>query len=167
MREYQTPGGRLLITIRDPVTGAIVLERCIQNLVTLTGRRLLAEMLAGAAGVAQMHLLVGGPPSPADSGYQTRPAALGDTALQNPLRSVPVVTSSPVQREESPGQTRVFMQLSGTLEAEVGSPPLVMTEAGISITKVDGTSVLYNRVVFDRITKQAEMQMTLTWEVIF
>lgn len=168
MRETQSPGGRLTITVRDPATGAIVLTRRVQNLVTLAGRALLADLLTGAvAGFAKIELVVGGPPNPADHAFTPRPPALGDTALENLLVAVPVTTGQPTEQSDEGGNPRMFTTVSGTLEAVAGGDQLVLTEAGIQITKIDDSKILYNRVVFQRITKEANLQMTLTWEVIF
>jgi hypothetical protein len=168
MREAQSPGGRLTITVRDPATGAIVLTRRVRNLVTLAGRALLADLLTGAvAGFAKIELVVGGPPDPADLAYASQPPALDDTALENELVAVPVTTGTPTQQDDEQGNPRMVTQVSGTLEAVAGGDKLVLTEAGIKITKIDDTKILYNRVVFDRITKESNLQMTLTWEVIF
>lgn len=169
MREYQTPDGILTIIIRDPSTGAVVLERRVKNLVTLAGRTLLAELLIGTVdGFDSIALAVGGPS--ADPGYQQQPVTLEDTALQNQLESVAVSfgVPTPMQDKATEGQPlRVFTQISGTLEADDNGESLAMNEAGIIITKRDGTEVLYNRVTFEPITKAPGMQMTLIWEVIF
>jgi hypothetical protein len=168
MREAQSPGGRLTITVRDPVTGAVVLTRRVQNLVTLDGRALLADLLTGAvAGFAKIELVVGGPPDPGDLAFTPRPPDLGDKALENQLVAVPVTTDRPTEQTDEGGSRRMVTPVSGTLEAVAGGDKLVLTEAGIQITKIDDTKILYNRVVFDRITKEANLQMTLTWEVIF
>lgn len=167
MREHQVFGGRLTITLLQPATGRIVLERRVNNLVTLDGRTLLAEMLTGATDMVEMKLAVGGPPNPVPADYQTRPPALEDTGLQNKLLAVPVIAGAPARQFESPGEVRVFTELSGTLQADLGGDKLVITEAGIQITKLDNTEILYNRVVFAPISKEPDMQMTLTWEVIF
>lgn len=168
MREYQTPDGILTIIMRDPITGAVVLERRVKNLVTLAGRALLAELLTGAVnGFDSIALAVGGPSE--DPGYQPRPVTIEDTALQNQLRSVSVSFGVPTPQPDpaSEQQPRVFTQISGTLAAETNGESLAMNEAGIIITKGDGTEVLYNRVAFEPITKAPGMQMTLIWEVIF
>jgi hypothetical protein len=168
MREHLNIGGRLTMRLRDPATGAMVLERRVDNLVTLAGRALLAELLTGAVGFAQMELAVGGPPDPADHGYQTPEARLTDVALAHELQVVPVATEPAQQQLDGDGAPqRMVAQISGTLDAELGGEKLVMTEAGIKITRQDSNVVLYNRVVFDRITKEPNLQMTLTWEVMF
>jgi hypothetical protein len=176
MREHQTPAGRLTITLRDPATGAIVLERRVPNLVTLAGRRFLSDLLTGAvAGFDRMEMVVSGPESP---GGETPPAELEDVALHHAARQRVVPTSADAPGElaeevETPDgpvtQQRIATRIHGTLEAEPGgAEDLLMTEAGIRITLLNGTdTVLYNRVVFGQITKQPNLQMTLTWEVIF
>lgn len=168
MREYQTPQGRLLITLHDPATGAVIFEQRVSNLVTLAGRKLLAEMLTGAvAGFDRAEIVVGGPPDPDDASYVTPAAALENTALHHELRALPASLGEPFQLDDSAGQPRMVTRVSGTLDAQLDGTRLAMTEAGIQITKLSGTKILYNRVVFARITKEPDMQMTLTWEVIF
>jgi hypothetical protein len=168
MREAQSPGGRLTITVRDPVTGAIVLTRRVRNLVTLAGRALLADLLTGAiAGFAKIELVVGGPPDPSNLAFTPRPPSLDDQALEHLLVAVPVATETATEQLDEDGNRRMVTLVSGTLEAVAGGDKLVLTEAGIQITTTDDTKILYNRVVFDRITKEANLQMTLTWEVIF
>ncbi|HWN67856.1 MAG TPA: hypothetical protein VNM90_09455 [Haliangium sp.] len=168
MREAHSPGGRLIITVRDPATGAIVLTRRVRNLVTLAGRALLADLLTGViAGFAKIELVVGGPPDPSNLAFTPRPPDLDDTALENLLVAVPVTTGPTAEQTDEDGDPRMVTPVSGTLEAVAGGDKLVLTEAGIQITKIDDTKILYNRVVFGRITKEANLQMTLTWEVIF
>ncbi len=171
MREPNSPQGRLLITLRDPSTDRIVATRRVDNLVTLAGRTLLSAMLTGAiSGFATMELVVGGPSDPddpGDGGANPPPPALGDVALYNQLQAIPVVVDKTESRDDGSGNERIFTLISGTLEAVAGGDKLAMTEAGIQITKLDNATVLYNRVTFDRITKEANLEMTLTWEVIF
>lgn len=167
MREAQSPGGRLTITVRDPVTGAIVLTRRVQNLVTLAGRALLADLLTGAvSGFTKIELVVGGWEDPSGIPFTPKSPHLDDTVLDHEIVNVSVSTEPTAVVEEN-GDRRQVTPISGTLEAVAGGVKRVLVEAGIQITKNDETKVLYNRVVFDRITKEANLQMTLTWEVIF
>ena len=163
MRESFAPGGRLRVILRDPPTGKVLLERRFDNLVTSDGRTLLAEMLTGASAFKGMQLAVGGPASP---GAPTPEPALSDIDLHNQLVAVEVEIGA-TSEQEVDGQTRIVTAISGTLPAEPGGDDLAMTEAGIKVTKLDDSEVLYNRVVFPTITKQASVQMTLTWEVVF
>jgi hypothetical protein len=145
-----------------------VLTRRVRNLVTLAGRALLADLLTGViAGFAKIELVVGGPPDPGNLAFTPRPPSLDDEALENLLVAVPVTTETATEQLDEDGNRRMVTPVSGTLEAVAGGDKLVLTEAGIQITKIDDTKILYNRVVFDRITKEANLQMTLTWEVIF
>lgn len=164
MHEHHTLGGRLTICLRDPQSGQVVLERTVDNVVTLAGRQLLAQFLSGAVrGYDQIQLVVGGPaagdpPAPSTS----------DTKLSAPDMplAVPAMPGAIVQRDID-GSPRVSVPVSGTLEVELGGPTRRLTEAGIQVTLPGGTSVLYNRVVFAEINKAPSLQMTLTWEVLF
>jgi hypothetical protein len=163
MHEDVAPAGRLRITLIDPATGGLVLERRHSNLVTLVGRQLLAEMLTGAKAYKAMELVVGGP----DETTPTIPEEqLEDQDLENPKKTVDVQIAPPGEQPVD-GAPRIVTAISGTLPAEPGGEDIVMTEAGIRVTRDDDSKVLYNRVVFPVITKQADLQMTLTWDVIF
>jgi hypothetical protein len=156
-----------MIKLHDPTTGEVVLERCIENLVTLSGRALLAELLTGAvSGFAKMELAVGGPPA-SDPDKVPPPPAPTDTALDNELRAVTVTIGPTTQKTDANGNPRMVTPIAGTLEAVLGGDKLVMTEAGIKITKFDDSQHLYNRVTFGSMTKEPNLEMTLTWEVIF
>jgi hypothetical protein len=168
MREAQSPGGRLIITLRDPTTGAIVLTRRVRNLVTLAGRALLADLLTGAiAGFDKIELVVGGWDDATGTPFTPQAPSLDDTELENLLVAVPVSAGATAEQVDEDDNRRMVTPVSGTLEAVAGGAKLVLVEAGIQITKIDDSKVLYNRVVFDRITKEANLQMSLTWEVIF
>lgn len=171
MRQDLKPTGRLHIVMRDPRTDAIVEDRWVPNLVTTAGRNLLSDLLTGAAqGIANIQLAIGGPADPNDPTDPPAPAP-GDTALDNELRRVDTELGASAASSDDP--PRSVTPISAVLEAEVGGEALVLREAGLIMTRLatgEGGSeidILYNRVVFPTITKQPELQMTLTWEVIF
>ncbi|HWN67753.1 MAG TPA: hypothetical protein VNM90_08930, partial [Haliangium sp.] len=143
----------------DPATGAVVHAGCIRNLVTLSGRALLADLLTGAvSGFARVELALGGPPEPTDFTYAPRQAAPDDTALEHELVAVPATRGPTTEQPDEGGHRRMVTPVSATLEAVAGGDDLVLMEAGIKLTKSDGASVLYNRVVFDRITKKSNLE---------
>ncbi len=77
--------------------------------------------------------------------------------------------------DEAPAQTTVDQTKAAviaTLPATGTGEPQALREAGIMM-KIPSdepntlTSVLYNRVTFDVVNKSPNMEMTLTWEVVF
>jgi hypothetical protein len=164
MRDASSPTGRLTIRLVDPRTGRVTLEQRAKNLVTLAGRQVLADLFRGITDVrppAPVWIVVGGA-----LGVVPTAPALGDTALQNPQLTVDATFESSLAQDVD-GALRIVTTLMGTLEADPGSPVLTLTEAGVQLNPEGSTPVLYNRVVFGPITKAADLQMTLSWEVIF
>ncbi len=166
MRETQSPNGRLHIVLHDPHTGRVHVDRWVDNLVTVGGRDLLGRLLGGSEQVVEVRLIVGGPKTPEDV---TPAPAFTDTALTNPLRDVLATPGQPTERTEG-SERRSVCNVHGTLP--VGGDTMTLREAGLSmkVKSVHGgqdRSVLYNRVVFETITKQPNLAMTLTWELMF
>jgi hypothetical protein len=169
MRETSNPTGRLHILVRDS-EGRVVERRTVENLVTTAGRTLLARLLAGRGRVVRIDLEVGGATDLADADQAMAPPSPADVALARRLSAVAAAVG--VMRER-PGTgtepTRWVTEISATLPA--GGDPMFLREAGLRVFTSgdeDGeASVLYNRVVFERISKQPSLEMSLTWEVVF
>lgn len=164
MREAFSPTGRLTIRLVDPRSGKVTLEQRAQNLVTLAGRRVLADLFRGLTDVrppAPVRIIVGG----AEGVIPTAPT-LDDTALQH-SHTILDATFETSQAQSVDGTTRIVTILTATLEADPVGSDLTLTEAGVQLNPDGSSPVLYNRVVFGPITKPAELQMTLSWEVIF
>lgn len=180
MREVHTPTGRLHVVSLDPVSGRVVIDRWIDNLVTTAGRELLAELLTGLVpGIVQVELAVGGPAEGEAPPEPYPPAAASDTNLHLPLRRV-ATEFEVVGVVPNSTPPRFAMSISAVIPAEIGGETLVLREAGLIMVKggdessppaqpgeLASNEVLYNRVVFDTITKDPELQMTLSWEVSF
>ncbi|MFV8750435.1 hypothetical protein ACNOYE_07775 [Nannocystaceae bacterium ST9] len=167
------------MVLSHPETGQLVVDRWIDNLVTTAGRQLLAQLVTGVApGIIQVDLAVGGPAQgqPAPNPYP--PPSPTDVALHLPKRRVATEFEAMGVVENS-NPPRFAMAISAVIPAEIGGDALILREAGLIMAKggeeaseppagaLASNEVLYNRVVFDTITKDPELQMTLTWEVIF
>lgn len=164
MRETSSPTGRLTIRLIDPRTGKVAFEHRAKNLVTLAGRQALADLFRGLTDVrppAPIQIVVGGAQD-----VTPTPPTLDDTALENPQIEVDATFESSLTQDVD-GTRRIVTTLSATLEADPGGPDFTLTEAGVQLNPAGGAQVLYNRVVFGPITKTADLQMTLSWEVIF
>ncbi|EDM74227.1 hypothetical protein PPSIR1_14760 [Plesiocystis pacifica SIR-1] len=187
MRLVHTPTGRLRLRLFNPATGEVVEDRWEQNLVTTGGRTLLAELLTGVTlGIAKVELAVGGtrvPAEPTDNPPAPYPTAAdpSNTELYAELLRVPTdlggITEVPTSEVDT--TPRATTAISAVLPTNLSGPVLTLREAGLVITKLVASpdpesedpsegEVLYNHVVFGGpITKNPELQMTLTWEVMF
>ncbi|MCH9683515.1 MAG: hypothetical protein K0V04_18905 [Deltaproteobacteria bacterium] len=166
MRQINSPTGRLTIRLVDPRTGEVKLSVRAQNLVTLGGRRLLSRLMSGVTDVrapVPIEIVVGG-----TLGVDPSPTLLTTEALDTASPLVVEADIGATEQQLVDGTTRVVTTITATLEANPGGDDLTLTEAGIRFSPAEEpTPVLYNRVVFGPITKNAELQMTLSWEVIF
>ena len=178
MRESFNPQGRLTMTLADPQTGRVVLRRSARNLVTLAGRQLLSNLFSGTiSGFDAVEVVVGnGGIVGAAAGEATAPA-VADVALAHDddggaePAPAPIVAEigTPTSRDFD-GTERMVTPVLATLEANPGGDPLYLREAGIQFTlpaEGGSTTTLYNRVVFGLITKDPNLQLTLSWEIIF
>ncbi|MEX1367818.1 MAG: hypothetical protein AB1Z98_32115 [Nannocystaceae bacterium] len=176
MREEFSPQGRLTLTLRDPVSGRIVERRFARNLVTLAGRQLLSELFAGTVNAFDaVEVVVGNggivwpDPGEAEAPTVDNVVLLHDDGGGAEPAPAPIVAEigTPEPRDFE-GTTRMVTPVLATLEATPGSGPLYLREAGIQFTlPAPGGTVLYNRVAFGLITKDADLQLTLSWEIIF
>lgn len=173
MKINTLPTGRLHLVMIDPTTQTRVLDRWVPNIVTSAGRRLLAQLLTGmASGIVHVRFAVGGPTPNSDPPYDPDPypaPAPENEQLANELQQVDTEIENVVMRDDL-GTPRAMVAISASLPADLEDDPMPLREAGLIITTTIGdeqSSFLYNRVVFDTITKQPELQLTMTWEVIF
>lgn len=193
MRQTLSPTGRVHVTLSDPRTKEIIAEHRVPNLVTTAGRTLLADLLTSAVGqVAYIKLAVGGPEQQ-DDPEPTAPSP-EDTQLVREVARVRAVPGAPrISNEDTP---RSITPITAVLEADLDSETLILREAGLLMFPIEDAGdddgggdggggdgdgggdgappaepepegILYNRVVFPTIIKEPQLQMTLTWEVIF
>ena len=148
--------GRLHIELRDP-RGTLVERRTVNNLITTSGRRLLASMFAGAAQGPGLQIAVGG------SGGEVLP---GDTQLGSQV-DVAAATIPAIGEDTVDGAPRVVLRVVATLPPTGKPDAQALQEAGILVTVSGAEPVLYNRVTFPLINRAGNLEMTLTWEVIF
>ncbi|WP_255991718.1 hypothetical protein [Chitinolyticbacter albus] len=158
LREVNGLAGVLGIVVRDQ-DGRIVEERRVNNLITTAGRRVLAQLMTGVVSPGLLQIAVGG------SGEVATPE---DVQLYKPLdvadAKVPSLDTTP---DGNSGLPRVLAAVQATLPARGGGEVQELQEAGILITPSNQLPVLYNRVTFPPINRSGNLELTLTWEVIF
>lgn len=155
IHEKQNLSGRLTIELRSP-DGQLVLQRRHDNLITNAGKTLVARLFTGeVTGKAELLIAVG---DGADS------AKAGDTALGHYLDQTAAATQAVRVSEE---EQRAIAAVTATFPALDAGKSQVLREAGILIRYPNQAPVLYNRVNFADITRTGNLEMTLTWEVLF
>lgn len=157
MKEYQVLGGRLTMILCDR-SGRVLERRRATNIITTEGKTLLAKYLGGIVfGEPKLAIAVGGngdPPGESDTRLKEQ---LAEAAAGKPV----------ISREDEDGTRRVVATVTATLPAKGGELKQELQEAGILITPPDGGPVLYNRTTFPVVTRTGNMEMTLTWELLF
>ncbi len=158
MQETMDMQGRLRLLVEDR-DGRIVVDRMHANRIVKSGRQLAAQLFAGVAGTPPSkvsHMAVG---TGADAATDDQTALLAErdrNAVSAPLYTE-LVDSSGIKRIKVSLQT-VF----DFGEANGGAP---LREAGIFTAETGGT--MYNRVVFDPVTKADTFKLTLIWDIVF
>lgn len=154
---------KLHIQLTDPY-GNVVDERRASNTVMESGAQLIADLFAGT-GTPITHMGVG--TNDAD------PDDVGVTALTNdtngdddPLdgTTTGVIPADAFTAAVVPERRVVQVRVRGTLAADAAVGRI--REAGL-VSENDGTTVLYNRVVFAPVDKRGDHELTLFWEVEF
>jgi hypothetical protein len=156
MIERNEMHGALTLRVTDR-GGRIVHETRHGNHIVTTGRDLVARLFAGQ--------VAGVPPSVVTHmalGTDGTDPADADTALRAEIAPRKPVTVEYSRLTEG-GVERVRARLTTVFDA--GEANGALREAGIFTAASGG--VMYNRVVFDTVTKTADFKLTLIWDVLF
>jgi hypothetical protein len=139
--------------------GRILLDRTHSNRIVKSGRQLVAQLYAGVTGTPPSkvsHMSVGtGGDAPTDD--QT---VLVAERARNPI-SAPIYT----EIVDGTGVKRVKVTLQTVFDFGEANGPDPLREAGIFTAATAGT--MYNRVVFDPVTKASTFKLTLIWDIVF
>lgn len=154
MHEYHVLAGRLAITLRDS-TGRVVAERHADNLITNAGRALLGRLLTGGAQLDASRVAIA-------IGTGTAAPGVADTALAARVGAAPATAAAPVA-DGAQMKVTVTATFAGAGLAGIQA----VSEAGIELSVAGGGTVLYNRVTFPPINRTPDLDMTLSWEVLF
>lgn len=158
MHETMEMQGTLRLLAEDRC-GAIILDRRHANRIVKSGRQLAAQLFAGVEGTPPSkvsHMAVGTGSDAATDDQTALIAERARNAVGAPVYTE-VVDSGSVKR------IRVRLQTVFDFGEANGAAPL--REAGIFTADQDGT--MYNRVVFDPVTKADTFKLTLIWDVVF
>ncbi|MBK9364782.1 MAG: hypothetical protein IPO67_09740 [Deltaproteobacteria bacterium] len=165
--------GRLTLTLTD-ADGRVVEERRVKNLITLKGRAFLARSFAGLGATSvDMSMVLGTSavaPALTDD-VNAPPGAPGVSegvddarwALEAPILDAPSIV------ENSGAVPEIVVRLTATFPGSSGSAEHTLREAGIVLlTGPQGAErTLFNRAVFEPITKTERLSLTVGWELVF
>jgi hypothetical protein len=159
MDEKQEMRGCLRLRVSDR-EGRTVYEQPHKNHIVTSGRMLVAHLFggveSGASPTQVTHMAVGtNGTAPAD----------GDQALRAQRGGRKEIGE--VSYEEFPdgGVTRVRTRLIAEFDFDEANGNDPLREAGVFNEAEDG--VMYNRVVFDPVTKTDAFKLTLIWDIVF
>ncbi len=161
MVEKHCLSGKLSIIVRD-MNGKIIEERKKHNLITNSGRRLLAGLLS-----AQMdnkpviQIAVGDGAEGGDPNH-------GDMNLNNQVDiAAATITLPEISEASGLEEEAVLINVKAVLPIRSSGDVQSLDEAGIKIT-IDGSEpVLYNRATFPVVSRTQNMELTLNWELSF
>ncbi|HEX8474427.1 MAG TPA: hypothetical protein VF666_10370 [Pyrinomonadaceae bacterium] len=166
MNEEMNMRGHLTLLITDR-EGRIIDERRQHNHIVKTGRELVAKLFAGSKGGAPpsavTHMGVGTDATPPndDQTALIKPRNVKDTVQRKQIDEITYTDFT----ETTTGVKRVRASLKAIFDFEEANGTEALREAGI-FTAVSG-GVMYNRVVFDAVTKTNAFKLTLLWDITF
>jgi len=165
MNETMQMQGRLTLQLTDR-EGHVRQEQRRHNQILKSGRDLVAKLFAGVSGGTPpthvTHMAVGiDATAPADS--QT--GLINERGPRKGIQPSDVVYSE--FDEQAGGSTvrRVRVTLKAVFDFNEANGPEPLREAGIFNAATGG--VIYNRVIFDAVTKTNAFKLTLIWDITF
>ena len=163
MDEKHTMSGFLTIRVSDR-EGRLIYEQPCKNRIVTGGRRMVAQMFGGVPS--------GTPPSKVSHmavGEDGTAPADGDTGLRAQRGGRKPIGEVTYEEFDEPVAGGSIRRIRARLTAEFdfgeanGAEPL--REAGIFNAATGG--VMYNRVVFQDVTKTDAFKLTLLWDIVF
>jgi len=159
MDEKQEMRGRLTLRVADG-DGHTIYERPHKNRIVTSGRMLVAQLFgggdSGASPVQVTHMAIGtNGTAPAD----------GDEALRAQRGGRKEIAEVGYEEFPEGGVTRVRARLTAEFDFDEANGNDPLREAGIFNAAEDG--VMYNRVIFDPVTKTDAFKLTLMWDIVF
>jgi hypothetical protein len=143
--------------------GEVVMQISRKNRIVKAGRMLVAQLFAGVSGGSpptQVSHMAVGTDKTAASDDQTQ---LGAEVARNPITDVSFTEFD----DTSTGTTtrRVKATLKAIFDFNDANAAQPLQEAGIFTAAANG--VMYNRVVFDPVTKTKAFKLTMMWDITF
>ena len=163
MHENMDMNGQVHITLTDQ-QGQVVYARTHKNRIVKTGRQLVAQLFGGVSAGAPpskvSHMGVGTDGTTASDDQTSLIAARGN---RNPI--APPTYSEIVDASSGSPVKRIKVSLQTVFDYGEANGDAPLREAAIFTAAQDG--VMYNRVVFDPVSKTSTFKLTLIWDITF
>jgi hypothetical protein len=158
MQETLNMQGRVRL-IGETRDGRIVLDRSHANRIVQAGRQLVAQHFAGVPGTP--------PGIVTHMGVGTGAAAPPDADVKLVAERVRKPIAAPVYSGvvDAAGIQRIKVSLQTVFDFGDANGAEPLREAAIFTAAAAGT--MYNRVVFDAVTKANTFKLTLIWDIVF
>lgn len=162
--------GHLTLKVSDE-KGSVVYERSCKNHIVTTGRDLVARLFGGFTSPLPSrvtHMAVG-TDGTAEADNNTQLGAQRDAGAGVPRKPISEVTYEEFNETQPGTPARVIRRVRARLTTEFdfneANGGVALREAGMFTAETGG--VMYNRVVFDPVTKTEAFKLTLIWDVVF
>jgi hypothetical protein len=157
--------GALTLTLVD-ARGNVIQHQHRRNRIVRTGRRLVAQLFggisSGAAPTRVTHVAVG------TDGTAATDDDVGMRAPRAPRKPIADVSYTdfvePVAGSPE-GLKRTRVSLTAVFDFNEANDAVPLREAGVFTDPTAG--IMYNRVVFDPVTKTNAFRLTLLWDIVF
>lgn len=163
MKESNDMRGEVTLLLTDRA-GEVVSRTRHANRIVRSGRQLVAELFAGPSGGAPptkvTHMAVG---TDGTLSADAQTALLAQRDARKPID--PPVFLDVVDNSGGTPVQRVRASLTAVFDFNEANGAAPLREAGIFTDSAAG--VMYNRVVFDPVTKTNAFKLTLVWDVLF
>jgi len=166
MQEQNNMRGEVTLRLTD-AAGRVIHEQHRKNRIVRAGRQLVAQLFGGVAAgtppTAVTHMGVG---TDATAAADDQTALLAERA---PRKAIAEITYSDFDEAQPGGGSvrRVRAALRAVFDFNEANGPVPLREAGIFTAAAAGSGVMYNRVIFEPVTKTNAFQLTLLWEITF
>lgn len=164
MNESNDMKGRLTLRLSTP-EGTVVQELRPNNRIVMSGRTLVAQLFGGVSGgqspAKVTHMAVG---SNATAAADSQTALLAERAPRKAIADVSYVDFDETVNNITTRRVRATLRAVFDF-AEANDPAVPLREAAIFTAATGG--VMYNRVVFEPVTKTNAFKLTLLWDVTF
>lgn len=164
MKESLDMRGHVTLRLIDR-QGQIVYEQRRHNRIVKSGRLLVAQMFGGVTS--------GTPPTQVTHigiGTDATPEADAQTGLvaeRSPRKPITTPIYSEFTETRAGGELVVRIKVAVSAEYDFGEGNGAQPLAEAAIFTADTDGVMYNRVVFDPVTKSNAFKLSLLWEVLF
>ncbi|AKF86230.1 hypothetical protein SAMN05443572_103359 [Myxococcus fulvus] len=159
-KETQGMNGVLTLELLN-LDGTLMERRKVPNLITIAGKRLVAELLMGRVNALPIRWAIA-------VGTGTTQPLPGNVKLDHQVDDA--MDTAPKVEEITLGDGSSLVR--ATVTATLAPPPAQstvqpLTEAGILVTLGTGAPILFNRVRFEEVNRGSNMVMKMTWEISF